>query len=265
MEEHISATITSIQKQTFTSFEIIVVDDCSTDSTAAIVKAMAANDARIRYERLKSNSNRPAVPRNRGIALATGEFVAFLDHDDLWSVHKLERQVRVLDEHLDVGMVHSHLFVFTPRNSLRGILHLPNPFKQHSTPEILAMRNTVQTSSVLVRTEVIREVGGFDERMELRTVEDFHLWLRISRKFPIAYISEVHGRYRKLELGASAQENLIKRHREIDNLEGTSLVVHTASPAHRLRRKLVGWLPAVYFHLVDGNIRQRFNRPSRLF
>ena len=100
IEQHIGETLDSLECQTFRSFEALVVDDCSTDRTASIVRARAALDPRIRYIRLESNSNRPAVPRNRGLAEAKGEFVAFLDHDDLWFRRKLERQIRVLDSFL---------------------------------------------------------------------------------------------------------------------------------------------------------------------
>ena len=264
MQEHLGETIDSILSQTLDSYEVIIVDDCSTDGTAQVALKYCEIDSRIRYVKLDANSNLPAVPRNRGIELSQGEYIAFLDHDDLWSPRKLERQIAFLDTHPNFGMVHSHLFVFTPRNRYRGILHLPNPLLQRTNQGVLATRNTVQTSSVVVRRSILQELKGFDERPELRTVEDFHLWIRVSRTTTIAYLSEIQGRYRKADSGASAQENLMKRHEQIDLFEGTSLVSHSPSFQYRLRRKVFGWPVAAYCFVIEAPLRKLFNFKPRV-
>ena len=83
MQEHLGETIDSILSQTLDSYEVIIVDDCSTDGTAQVALKYCEIDSRIRYVKLDANSNLPAVPRNRGIELSQGEYIAFLDHDDL--------------------------------------------------------------------------------------------------------------------------------------------------------------------------------------
>ena len=256
MEAHIAETIRSIQDQTFQDFEVIVVDDCSTDGTGAIVRAMADQDSRIRYVLMEANSNLPAVPRNLGIEIARGEYVAFLDHDDLWTKHKLERQVSVLDANPEIGLVHSHLMVMVEGRPLRGLVHLPDPRLQHADYAIMRRRNVVMTSSAMARRAVLQVLGGFDESRELRTVEDYHLWIRISESHEMAYIPEIHGRYRKAPGGASNQEVLSDRSGVIDRLLGTDIVANTPTTAARLRRKVVGYPRAFYAHVVNGSIRQ---------
>lgn len=265
MERNISETLDALQRQTFTAFEVIVVDDCSTDGTADIVMERVAKDARFRYVRLEANSNRPAVPRNRGIAEAVGEFVAFLDHDDLWSPRKLERQVRVLDARPDLAMVHSHLWDFTERSKLRGLIYLPNPYRRLAAYNLLRQHNVVQCSAAIVRLSVVRELGGFDERPELRAIEDYHLWLRVSQEHKIAYISEIHGYYRCSPNSTSTQESLLTKHRYLDENSSTAILSSAPSPVRRAARKIAGYPLALYFHLLDGGIRQLLDKPPRVF
>ena len=89
----LAASIQSVRQQTFSDWELIVVDDCSSDSTPEIVKDFAVMDPRIRYVRMDANSGGPAAPRNRGIKEAVGRYMAFLDGDDLWYCDKLKSQL----------------------------------------------------------------------------------------------------------------------------------------------------------------------------
>jgi len=265
MEQHIGETLDSALAQTFTSFEVIVVDDCSTDSTPAIVSDYIARDSRVRYVRLNENSNRPAVPRNRGIIEASGQYIAFLDHDDTWEEYKLERQVRVLDSRPNIALVHSHLLVVEGSKRSRGFLYLPNPFRLRASYEVLRRRNLVQCSAAIGRTEVFRELGGFDERPELRAVEDYHLWLRLSKEHGIAYIPEIHGRYRFAPTSTSSLENMQERQKYQDSHERTLLAASRPSLPKRLFLKLGGYPIAVYFHLIDGRIRRILGLPPKVF
>ncbi len=83
-ENYIKQTLDSILVQTFISFEIIVVDDCSTDCTLDIICAIASKDSRIKYIQTPKNSGGPAAPRNLGIRIARGEWISFCDADDIW-------------------------------------------------------------------------------------------------------------------------------------------------------------------------------------
>ena len=97
-EKYISETIESVIKQTYSNWELLVVDDCSTDDSENIIKSYAKKDSRIKYYRTESNTGTPAEPRNIGINKAKGEYVALLDADDLFLPNKLEKQIEFINE-----------------------------------------------------------------------------------------------------------------------------------------------------------------------
>ena len=99
-EKFIHETVQSVIDQTFRDWELIIVDDCSTDNTCQEISRI--KDERIKLIRLDSNSGLPAAPRNVGIKNAKGDYIAFLDHDDIWLPEKLERQVAFLEKNKDI-------------------------------------------------------------------------------------------------------------------------------------------------------------------
>ena len=96
-EKFISETIESVLNQTYTNWEMIIIDDCSTDKSKQIAKQYIERDKRIRLIELKENSG-AAVARNKGIEVSSGRFIAFLDGDDLWEPNKLEKQIQFMTE-----------------------------------------------------------------------------------------------------------------------------------------------------------------------
>ena len=265
MEQHIAETLLSVQTQTFGSWEAIVVDDCSTDATPRIVNQFVEQDPRIRYFRLTKNSNLPAVPRNFGIQQARGKYVALLDHDDLWSPQKLQRQVQVLEADETLAMVHSHLWVVRNGLSLWGFLYLPSPRKTTATESKLKRRNVIQCSSVLIKKDVIQELGGFDESPGLRAVEDYHLWFRVSQQYQIAFISEVHGRYRLDKSGTSSRENMQSRLLRVDQALGTVSFESQPKLAKKTRDKLLNFPSAFFYLACEGSYRQSVGASPRFW
>lgn len=255
-ERHIAEALDSVLNQTFESFEVIVVDDCSTDSTSKIVSQYLYADSRIRFIGLEVNSNLPSIPRNRGLLEAKGEYVAFLDHDDTWSPWKLDRQVKVLDSNPEIALVHSHLLTLADRGAWLGIRNLPNPLKLDSSYQALRRNNVLICSAVVGRTKVFRLLGGFDERPELRSVEDYQLWLRISMQHIIAYVPEIHGRYRLSNASTSAMENMPIRYQYLNINENTLLDKSKEPYTTRIRLKFVNFPIAICFYLIEGNFRR---------
>jgi GT2 family glycosyltransferase len=138
------------------------------------------------------------VPRNRALAAARGELIAFLDADDLWTRRKIEDQVAVMIGHPDLLLVYSAVRAFGAgvRFAGPGYGLKPWPFRAAIDARTLEAANTIPCSSVMARRTVIEALGGFDEDPELNAVEDFDLWLRISRMGPIGFIPRIHGYYR---------------------------------------------------------------------
>jgi len=184
------AAVHSARSQTRPCLEIIVVDDGSSDNTEQVVTALGGE---VRYVR-QANAG-PAAARNRGIQEARGDLVAFLDTDDRWLPEKLSRQVAIIEREPSVVLVSADMAVeddtgarWTDSNfAQRGLAALfasldgrPIP----DAPQLLLRINFINTSTVLVRRDVLLELGGFDPR--LRYGEDLELWLRIAAHHCIA-------------------------------------------------------------------------------
>lgn len=177
----LAQAIQSVLDQRLTDFELIIVDDGSTDDTPTGVNAY--NDPRIRYIR-QANAGVSAA-RNRGIQEASGRYIAFLDDDDLFLPTKLEKQVAYLEAHPEMAMVHSRYVILDAKNNLietipsQGAGQLYLPFLKSCT---------VALPTVMLRREIFDAVGLFDQSMTIG--EDIHLWIRIAKHYPIGEIQE---------------------------------------------------------------------------
>ena len=208
--DFILETVSSVINQTFKNWELIIVDDCSTDDTSE--KIAALNDNRIRIIRLDKNSGLPAAPRNTGIRAAKGEFIAFLDHDDTWSPEKLQVQIDYLREHPEVALIGSPFIIesldsrynntpTTPKTkSLSGNLY-----------KTLLQCNFFACSSVTVKTSILNNIGFFDEDPLVSAAEDWDLWLRIAKRHKITFIPQTLGFYRMHGSGLSTEIKRLQR------------------------------------------------------
>lgn len=200
----IGRAISSVQRQTFSNWQMIVVDDGSTDHTVDVVRSRAELDPRIRLVQSVINSGMPAVARNLGIDQAEGELIAFLDSDDWWWAQHLEVHVRVHSTMTSPGLCYSHLWSQRPGKPLYGLLFLPSPRQQAQTRQQLLQRNSIQCSAVTVSASLLERVGGFSEAPQLAAIEDYELWLRCSESGPVKFIPQLTGVYSSAQ-GLSSQ------------------------------------------------------------
>jgi glycosyltransferase involved in cell wall biosynthesis len=182
-ESTIGDAIRSVLAQTCDDFELIVVDDGSSDETASIVRDFAAADARIR---LVSQPNKgPAAARNTAIELARGELVSMLDGDDLWLPRYLERMGEVLDRERSAAFAYTDAWVLGSDGAhvrtTTAMAHWRPPSRPPREPHrflaLLLERSNFIYTSVTVRREALVKCAGFDER--LWHGEDFELWVRL--------------------------------------------------------------------------------------
>ncbi len=191
---HVEACVQSVLAQTHRRFELIIVDDASTDDSAERIAAV--KDPRIRFSRRTENSGRPAVPRNAGLRLAQGEFIAFLDADDLWRPAKLERQVACLATQPETGLVHTQCLVIDEAGRELHERHAGRPPLAGDCLLPLLEHCWVSISSVLVRKAVCAQVGFFDEHLALRGREDYDWLLRAAVATRFGMVAECLTAYR---------------------------------------------------------------------
>lgn len=175
-ENTIRESIESVLAQTYENYELIVVNDCSTDRTEQIVHEI--NDARIRLINNKSNLG-VSRTRKRGLDEARGKWIAVLDSDDAWTADKLEKQVALLRKEKAELIFTGSSFMNSSGKMLQWVLHVP---EQISYKELLK-QNLISNSSVLVRKSIYAKYYTIGDQMH----EDFAIWLKILRSGIKAY------------------------------------------------------------------------------
>ncbi len=172
----------SVLRQSFQPTEVLVVDDGSTDLTKEVVASFG--NKRIRY--LSFSNSGVSSARNKGWRSALGDWVAFLDSDDLWLPQKLQRQIQAVDSRADVPLC------YTDEIWIRHNRRV-NPCKHHAKHsgwifQHCLARCIISPSSALIRRDVLEEMGGFDESMP--ACEDYDLWLRLTSRYPVLFLEE---------------------------------------------------------------------------
>lgn len=213
-EKYIGQTIASVQNQTFTDWEYLIVDDGSTDGSSALVAEQAARDPRLRL--IPQINQGKCAACNRAIEMARGEYVAILDHDDLYEPRNLECKVAYLDAHPKAGMVYSDTDAIDgsgkplPQTEAQGRTRYavgPDgrrvPVAQddpHLFP-YLVVDNCIPMLTHVMRQSAAQEVGAFDAACW--PYDDWDFWLRFSRRFEMHRLPDALTLYRRHDSNAS--------------------------------------------------------------
>ena len=214
----IDEAIQSVLAQTFVDFEIVIVDDGSTDNTKEVVDSF--KDHRIRYT-YQENQGLPAAG-NRGFELSRGEYIAFFSSDDVLVENALEKGVEVLDRHPEVAFSYGQAYLMDERGhvfGLRKVKHKRSSVRRgiEEIREFLVSGYHIPTMTVMVRRNCLFEVGLFDHAFR-SGAEDFDLMVRLAKRYDGAYIAEPLAKYRIHSgsiSGSFRHDAIWKNHRQI--------------------------------------------------
>ncbi len=183
----IERSVRSVLEQTYREFELLIVDDASTDNTKQVVESI--QDDRIRYIRLTENKGASGA-RNEGIRQAAYEYIAFQDSDDVWKPDKLEKQMQVLTANPQAGLVYCAYEEqrYDGDISIVPDEQMPLYDKQGDIYHKLLCRNTIGAPTVLARRECFLKAGLFYESMTC--LEDWELFVRIAKEYEILFLEE---------------------------------------------------------------------------
>jgi glycosyltransferase involved in cell wall biosynthesis len=190
-DSYITQAIQSVLDQTLRDFELIIIDDASKDETWPIIKQFAEKDSRIRAYRNDVNLGITGN-RNRGLELATGQYIAWQDADDISLPTRLDKQCAYLDANSEVGIVGGFLELFR-NNVVIGVRKYPIQDKE--LRRCIFRYAPVAQPSAMLRVEALNQVGRYDERYA--TAEDLDMTFRIGEKYKLGNIGEVLVRYRE--------------------------------------------------------------------
>ena len=200
---YIQKAIESVNSQEYKNWEILVIDNNSTDSTVEILSGDFFKNIRVMSI---NNGGIIAKSRNFGIKEAKGSWIAFLDSDDLWDRNKLKVCISYINDAVDV-IYHDLRIISTSSHSFKKIKS--RALKKPALIDLMVRGNTIATSSLLVRASKINEISGMNESPSMIGAEDYNTWLRlaaITENF--VYIPEVLGSYLQHTEGVSSKKNM---------------------------------------------------------
>jgi glycosyltransferase involved in cell wall biosynthesis len=187
--QYITHALDSVLCQTFPDYEIIVVDDGSTDNTQDILKKYEG-----KIKTIRQDNQGISKTRNRGIQMAKGEYIAFLDSDDYWAPEKLKEQIQVLDSYPKVGIVYARMPIINKQGEKIGMK--PAGVSGKNFKELLEVWGDIPTSTVMTRRDCFDKAGLFESSLE--PMEDIDMWIRIARFYDLYEIeNKVLAYYRR--------------------------------------------------------------------
>ena len=211
--KYLEEAIDSVYAQTYKNWEIIFWDNASTDNSAEIAKKY---DDKLRY--FTSDKTVPlGHARNFAIGKTRGEYIAFLDCDDVWLPDKLEKQIEIFDAKRDVMLVYSDCYIVdSDGNTMKTAFESQKPVRGHIFNELLSRYNFIPLLTAVIKKEVLDEIGLFED--DYKIAADYDLFLKIAYKHPVDYVEECLAKYRVHDSNFSINQDIgIREELEIIN------------------------------------------------
>lgn len=227
--KYIAEAMESVLNQTYTNWELIVIDDGSMDNSVEIIQAYAAKDERIRLL-VNATNKGVSASRNEGLKNSNGAFICFLDSDDVFLPNKLSDQVECLQQNSAAGLVYSDQLVSDDKLNIidKSEYFMPSL----DLKEFMSIRNLFSTLTVMLRRKLMEQVGYFDSA--LSGGEDWDYWIRCSEKTPFIHlkintaiyrqhVAQSHNNITKMK---AAREQVIKKHFNKGRVKHLALGAH---------------------------------------
>lgn len=191
--KYIKRAINSVMQQTFSDFEIIIVDDGSNDNTREILTDILTTNNKIKY--IFQENHGHAVARNNGAKEAEGSLIAFLDADDYWNSKKLEKQVDVFDKNPDIDLVHGNIYIFYEGQENKPYIPDLSIDYNKFTPDklyqkLLFFQIDIRIQTIMIKKILFERIGGFDENLTRLGSEDREFFLRAFKECKVYFTNE---------------------------------------------------------------------------
>jgi len=244
-EQYVSDAILSVISQDYENWELLVIDDCSTDDTSKIINKFVKIDSRIKPVFNSINGGTPAKAKNKALPLVKGNYVAFLDSDDMWFKDKLMKQIPLMESNTQYGLTYTGGYLIDESGDKINTF-LP----KHGCGNILSkmLRHyEINNQSVVIRKEALQVIGGlFDE--DIVVGEDYNLFMNVLAKYKTCHVNEHLIKYR-------VHQNSITNSGNIDLSYGTLKTLKELNIKYKIKRRyplhyLIGWLKAIRFKLI---------------
>ena len=190
--EFIEQAVSSVLGQTYANFELLIVDDGSTDNTRDLLEP-ALTDSRVRYFRQENQGQ--SVARNRALSVAKGDFVCFLDSDNYWPAEKLKKQIELFTQQPDYDVVYGDIIVIDEMG--REVTRKNMSRYSDDIARYMIRDNCVSMNTAMARSRCFDELGAMSGKR--RVADDYELWLRFSAKFRFRYVPEFFAYYRVMD------------------------------------------------------------------
>lgn len=221
--------IDSVHRQNIQALEIIVIDDGSIDGTADVLMNSIQPGEQIQLIRMLKNSGVSAA-RNAGIQRARGQYLAFLDADDIWLPGKIQKQIGVMEHDPAITLVSCNSRLVSEAGHLLKFGHINRPPVEGAEAwKTLLIYNFLPTPTIMTYRNLVAEIGGFDETLAI--AEDLDLWIKLALRGKVAIVNEVLTHY------YDSSGSLMKRYSsETKSILAPMLEKHLAAQSHRLTK-----------------------------
>jgi glycosyltransferase involved in cell wall biosynthesis len=257
-EKFLPAAIESVLQQTYSNWELIIVDDGSKDNTKTLIDTYSVKDNRIKYY-FQENQGQ-SIARNKALSVASGEFICFLDSDNYWTKDKLEKSIIAFNKYPDADILYGDCITIDEQGHE---LHRNN-MRRHSgkVAHLLLKDNFVSMNTTMTRKECFLELGGMSGKR--RVADDYDLWLRMSSRYNFQYIPEYLAYYRVMENQISSNKKL-----RFDTNEQIILDFISAYPMSITEKEKQEGLAAFYSrkarHYASENKRESYSAIKKAF